>query len=219
MAIGETEKAPPFVALMLERRGDHEGDSALAGAAAAGEMAARRALVERLLPGVRAMVHYLAFGDPDADDLVQLCLVEVLRAVHTYRGRSRLESWSHRITVRTCMRAISRRRRQQDRDREAALSGGATPLHAGPPSGPHQDASRLELRGALARLLGQLPPAQRVVLVLRHVHGYSLKEIARMVRAPVNTVRDRLQVGKRKLRRLIQEDPVLGEWAKEEGEP
>ncbi len=73
--------------------------------------------------------------------------------------------------------------------------------------------SRVELRRALALSLRQLSPPQRVIVVLRHVHGYSIKEIVGIVGAPANTVRDRLQVGKRRLRRLIVADPVLREWA------
>ena len=165
------------------------------------------------------MVHYLVFEDPDADDLVQLSLVEILQSIRTFGGRSTLETWADRITVRTCMRALKRRQRERQRNQIIAgtVAGGEgeTPPSMKAPTldGPHQAVSRVELRRALALSLRQLSPPQRVIVVLRHVHGYSIKEIAGIVGAPANTVRDRLQVGKRRLRRLIVADPVLREWA------
>jgi len=48
-----------------------------------------------------------------------------------------------------------------------------------------------------------------VVVALSLLHDHSLAEIAEITGAPLNTVRDRLQTGRRKLRRYILNDPEL----------
>jgi DNA-directed RNA polymerase specialized sigma24 family protein len=49
-------------------------------------------------------------------------------------------------------------------------------------------------------------------VVLHHVQGYGIVEVAEMTGAPVNTVRDRLRVGRRQLRKRILGDPALRGW-------
>jgi RNA polymerase sigma-70 factor (ECF subfamily) len=51
-------------------------------------------------------------------------------------------------------------------------------------------------------------------VVLHHVEGYGLPEIAEISGAPVNTVRDRLRIGRRQLRQRILADPEVRDWLK-----
>lgn len=55
-------------------------------------------------------------------------------------------------------------------------------------------------RRAMAGLLARLPDERREAMVLKHVHGYSVEEIAEATNAKVNTVRDRLRVARAELR-------------------
>jgi RNA polymerase sigma-70 factor, ECF subfamily len=179
----------------------------------------QRALADRLLDRVRATVHYFAAGDRDEDDLVQIAMVEILRSAASFRGEARLETWADRIVIRTCLRAIQKRRKRElvvrptgdvleedDRSPEAIATVGAGSL-------PEKDLALRQVRQRLSVLLQRLPLERRLVIVLRWMHNYNLEEIAAMVDAPLNTVRDRLQVGKRQLRTLLLRDPVLKEWA------
>jgi RNA polymerase sigma-70 factor (ECF subfamily) len=168
-----------------------------------------RLLAERLLDRVRATVHYLVAADPDADDLVQLAMVEILRSVAGFRGESRLETWADRITIRTTMRGLGKRRRRQARLTCESVD------ELAPVEEQERELSRRLLRRRLARALGRLSPERRVAVVLRHVHGYSVQEIAELTDAPINTVRDRLRKGVKRLRGLTRTDPLLRDWAGE----
>jgi len=196
-----------------------ESDLELARAAGRQDPGARRLLAERLFTRVRTTVYYLAPRDRDADDLVQRSLVEILSSVKGFRGESRLETWADRITVRTCMRALKKRQR---RDQSVSLVGdvltvqeqeGGPVAHARPRNPQEQTLSRRQLRQRLSLKLQKLTAARRMAMILRWVFGYSLKEIAELTDAPVNTVRDRLQVGKRQLRAMILKDSILRDWA------
>jgi RNA polymerase sigma-70 factor, ECF subfamily len=181
-------------------------DLALARRAAQGDDAARRLIAQRLFQRVRTTVRYLASAHPDADDFVQVALLEVLRSLGTFRAETKLESWADRIVVRTALRMIKRQRRQAEvitlfGDREpGASSGDGSPLQL--------------LRRRVQALVSRLSPERQAVTVLQLVHGYSVHEIAELVGAPVNTVRDRLRVGKSQLRKFILKDPALKAYGK-----
>jgi RNA polymerase sigma-70 factor (ECF subfamily) len=188
---------------------DNARDEELVRAATAGGLDARRALADRVLDRIRTSVRYLCGGHPDGADFVQLCLVEVLRSVHSFRGESRLETWVDRVTLRTTLRHLKARRAElaAQRPEETALPA--------PTDDPERALSRARVQERLADLLQKLTPERRSALVLQIVYGYSLHEIATLTDAPLETVRDRLKVGKKQLRRLVRTDDALREWAKD----
>jgi DNA-directed RNA polymerase specialized sigma24 family protein len=47
-------------------------------------------------------------------------------------------------------------------------------------------------------------------LVLKHVLGCTVEEIAEMTDSPVGTVKDRLTTARRQIRKLIQRDVAIG---------
>ncbi|HUT76642.1 MAG TPA: sigma-70 family RNA polymerase sigma factor [Polyangia bacterium] len=176
-------------------------------AAAAGDRGARRRLVDRLLDRIGAAVRYLAPRDPDLEDHVQLALIEVLSAAGSFRGESSLETWAERIAIRTAMRQIRKRRfRAQvvtlDPEREGRSRDPA----------PEHLAVRHRMSLRISELLEDLAPERRQVLTLRLVMGYGIEEIASMTGMKVNTVRDRLAVARRQLRRRIERDAVLRDF-------
>ena len=70
-------------------------------------------------------------------------------------------------------------------------------------------------RRRLVALLDQLPHEQRYALVLHHVVGMSVEEIAIDTAAKAETVRTRLRLGKRRLRELADPNSIDGDAAHE----
>ena len=183
---------------------DPSPDLELTKAAALGDDVARRRVVDRLVDRVSITVRYLAGGDPDADDYAQMAIIEILKSVGSFRGESTLESWADRITVRTAIRQLKKRRRRdrmEDVPPEREWRG--TGLEVAP--------DRMSER--IAKLIGTLTPERARVLTMRLVLGYSIEEISSITGMKINTVRDRLAVARRQLRKKIQRDPVLKEFA------
>jgi RNA polymerase sigma-70 factor (ECF subfamily) len=165
-------------------------------AAAAGDRAAAHALLLALLPRVRNLVRYLIRGDSDTDDLAQEALIAILRGLGSFRGESSFERWADRVAVRAVFAGIRRRRRESN-DLAAALPelrlaspGVATP------------ADEFADRRQAAALLDALPLDQRYAMVMHHVLGMSVPEIARELGVPAETVRSRLRLGRTRLREL-----------------
>lgn len=180
-------------------------DTDLARAAAEGNPAAKRALVERLVNRVRSTTRYLAGGHADAEDFAQLSFVEILQSAGSFRGESPLEAWADRITVRTTMRYVKQQRwRSQYLTYDSEQQGTD---HASA----EDDVDRQRVMRRMSELFGDLKPKQRAVVTMRLVMGYSIAEIAEATGANPNTVRYRLNTGRKKLRRRIRHDPQLSE--------
>lgn len=163
--------------------------------AAAGDPKAAAALITELLPRVRNLVRYLCRGDADVDDHTQVALLEVLRALPGFQGRSALSTWADRITVRATLRRIKQRRAREAQ--QATLDD--TDALPAPGHGPeHRTLDRRQLAG----LLDALPEQQRDALVLHHAVGMSVPEIAEELGLPFDTIKSRLRLATGRLRKL-----------------
>ncbi len=176
-------------------------ESADVPAACHGDRAAIRAVLTRLLPRVRNLVRYLVRGDQDADDIAQDALVALLHGLPTYRAEGTIESWADRVTARATFRALAARRR--DRARSDVDAMGELIVLSSVPTQPDEYAARRRS----VRHLDELPDEQRHALVLHHVLGMSVPEIAVETRAPEETVRSRLRLARARFRELADGEP------------
>jgi RNA polymerase sigma-70 factor (ECF subfamily) len=120
-------------------------------------------------------------GDRDqAADAVQDALLNAYRRAGSYRGESRVTTWLHRVVVNACL----------DRVRREAVRA-AVPLpetELAVPGDPHADR---ETAMDVAAALAMLPPDQRAAVVLVDLMGTPVEEAARILDAPVGTVKSR----------------------------
>jgi RNA polymerase sigma-70 factor (ECF subfamily) len=154
-------------------------------------------------------------GRLDASDLVQQTLLEARQKLHQFRGSSEAElaAWLRRILAHNLAdaeRALRRGKRDVARQRslEAALGESSARLGAwlrSEESSPSQKAQRNEEAVLLAEALARLPEPQREAVVLRHLEGRSLVEIAERLGRTQAAVVGLLQRGLRNLRELLQE--------------
>jgi RNA polymerase sigma-70 factor (ECF subfamily) len=127
----------------------------------------------------------------DASDLVQQTLLEAHQALEQLRGQNReqVAGWLRQILTRNLANAVRDfRRDKRDVAREQSLDG---LLHhssarldawlAAEQSSPSATAEHHEQAARLAAALADLPEAQRVVVELRHLHGWSLADISRHI--------------------------------------
>ena len=146
------------------------------GDAVAAEVLARRAC-RLALRTAAAILH----SREEASDVAQDVAVEVLRSVRKLRDPDAFDAWVHRITVRQVLALLRRRRTTQAAETPLALLPEAR--HPAAPKGSDRDAV-LAARQVLAAALAELPPKQRLALVLRYVHDLPDAEIAPRPRLP-----------------------------------
>ena len=171
---------------------------ALAEAAAQGDRKAAEALLRALLPRVRNLVRYFVRGDAEVDDISQEALVAVLKGLAGFRGEGAVQAWADRIVVRSVFAHI-RKTRVNDK-RHVEYTPDLVPVSN------DQSAQSFLARRKAVRALDDVPDDQRQVLVMHHVTGLGVREIAEELSIPFETVRSRLRLGMARLRTALGDD-------------
>lgn len=163
-----------------------------------------------LFEPLREMVYAIAYrvvGPNDADDVVMETYLKAWQALPRFGGRASLKTWLYRIARNCAIDFVRKRSRRKERVLTPEEEEGRERQFADEkqPS-PDEVLSRRELvhdvRGALARL----PDLHRIALELRYADGLSYNEIAAATGVSIGTVMSRLFNGKRKLRKLLEEE-------------
>jgi len=119
----------------------------------------------------------------------------------SYRGDGALESWADRVVARVTFAWLRRRKPDLasilEVEDESAADETTLP-------------DEYLRRRRLVYLLDRLPHEQRYALVLHHVLGMSVDEIALETATKLETVRTRLRLGKRRLRELADANSSEG---------
>lgn len=145
----------------------------------------------------------------DAEEVAQDALVRAFRAMHGYPreriAELRLRPWLASIAVNL---ARNRRRRFEDRQPpnqlEPMLDAGFDPASDDRRATPALAADRRETQRELAFALLRLTPAVRVAIVLRHVDGLSVAEVAEALDRPEGTIKVQVHRGLKELRVLLE---------------
>jgi RNA polymerase sigma-70 factor (ECF subfamily) len=146
----------------------------------------------------------------DLEDIVQEVFLQVHRSIRDFRHGARFSTWLYRVTVNVVLM-----------HRRAAKSRpvfGELPEHApavDPRGGSDEQLERQRRVRAFHRLLDRLSEKKRIVFVLHELEGLAPGEIAKVVGAPVLTVRTRLFYARRELLALLAEEPSLAGVAQE----
>jgi RNA polymerase sigma-70 factor, ECF subfamily len=123
-----------------------------------------------------------------AEDAAQEAYLRAFRAWKHWKQEAPAEAWMYRIALNV---AFSQRRREQLYQVGEVIRRLGRPRDSDP-----TDASQTDL----VRELRALPPKQGAALVLRHLHGFTNREIGAAMGIPERTVASRLAAAKKRLR-------------------
>ena len=171
-----------------------------------GDQRAFEVLVQRYSPLVLRVVRGVLARSADVEDIAQEVFLRAYRSLGQIEAGSRLAPWLVRIAVNLCYDHLRRLRRRGERSfselgpQEArvvdTLLHDEAALHA---------VDRLFLREVAEKLVGQLAPQDRAVLLLKEREGMDTREVARVLGCSETAVRLRLFRARRALRKLLGE--------------
>jgi RNA polymerase sigma-70 factor (ECF subfamily) len=186
-------------------------DEELVERARGGERGAFRALFLAHRQQVVRVVQRLVPAN-EVEDVAQDVFLHVYRSLSSFRGESRFTTWLYRLSLNVARMHV---RRQQSRPK-LALAGDdeAGRLERVEPENPAVQAERNERLAALNRLLASLSEKKREALVLHDFEGLAAEEIARIVNAPVMTVRTRVFYARKELYAALAAEPSLSNVAR-----
>lgn len=153
-------------------------------------------------------------GKLDLSGVVQLTLLEAHRALSEFRGGTEAEliSWLQQILERNLLDELRRlRRAKYDAARDCPIdeiSGRFSLKLATGHTSPFSRASRHEELLQLAAALEQLPEDQQAAIVLHHLQGMPLAEVARQMERSKPAVAGLLHRGMMRLRDRLAPRPA-----------
>jgi RNA polymerase sigma-70 factor (ECF subfamily) len=147
-----------------------EPTSDLLGRVQAGDGDAVAVLYERYGLMVYRTAYSLMRNTADAEDVFHDVFLGLRTAVGKYSGHGSFEGWLGRVTMRTALMALRRRRSRAEVSIESA-----------PPLAARGETMTTEDRIQLEAAVAALTDTQREVFILRAVHGCSYDEIAQLV--------------------------------------
>jgi RNA polymerase sigma-70 factor (ECF subfamily) len=176
----------------------------------AGDGLAFREIFRAHRSDVARLVQRMTGRPSDLEDIVQEVFLQVYRSIKDFRGQSRFSTWLYRVTVNVVLmqRRAARSRPVLNEAPEEGFGADARDL-------PDDQVARSRRVSAFYRLLERLSDKKRAVFVLHELEGLSPSEIAKVVGAPVLTVRTRLFYARRELLALLREEPSLEVVARE----
>lgn len=142
----------------------------------------------------------------EAEDAVQEVFVRLWKTADRYDPtRAKLVTWVMLIARR---HLIDRLRRRQVRPTNVSLEGDPGQTNDAPKPGSAEIEERDDL---IHRRIAELPVLQREVIERAYLQGFTLREVAEQLEAPLGTVKSALSRGLSRLRDRMSEDSRIGE--------
>ena len=174
---------------MVDQRGQRQVESNLDGGdlvallegLARGDRAAAGRFFDRYEAEVNRIVWTLLGADSEHDDIVHDAFQSMFRGAHAVKSVAALRGWIRAVTVNAVRQELRRRRwRRLFSPEEEGLDHPDLRV-------PDEDAR--ERARAMYRTLAGLGGEDRMVLLLRHVEGYELTELAEAMGCSLATVK------------------------------
>ncbi|HEY8490029.1 MAG TPA: sigma-70 family RNA polymerase sigma factor [Dehalococcoidia bacterium] len=174
-----------------------------------GDLEAFNLLVEAYQGQVYALCVRMLGSREAGEDAAQDAFLSAFRGIGRYRGGS-FRAWLLRIAANACYDALRRRQRRPAGSLDALLDDPDGPLTlTDPGETPEEHALRRELARELEAALADLPPEERLAVLLCDVQGLAYHEIGQALGVPLGTVKSRIARGRARLRERLSSRPEL----------
>lgn len=183
--------APGWSASATSLPDDTRDDSALVAASRAGDATALDTLLRRHAGRLGPLCVRMLGNVHDGSDALQEAMVQIVRKLDRFDGRSAFGTWAYRLTANVCLDELRRRKRRPS----------PTEMEFDEPRADF--ASTSIDRQVIEEALEHLPDDYRSAVVLRDLCGYEYADIAEMVGVPIGTVRSRIARGRGMLAGII----------------
>lgn len=189
---------------------DERPDSELIALTVSGMTEAFGAIITRYNQRLYRVARTILHDNAEAEDAVQDAYLRAFTGLKDFRGEAGLGTWLTRIAVNESLGRLRRRRKSEPLD-DAAPSWRTAEAEilvfpgAQRPMNPEQSLAIGEVRHLLERAIDDLPPAFRIVFVLRDIEGLSVEETADQLDLAEATVKTRLYRARRRLRKSLDD--------------
>lgn len=172
-------------------------DRSLVDRARTGDLEAFEEIVRARMDAVYRLSFAILGNEADARDAAQDTFVAAWRQIGRLRDDDRFDAWLQRVAVNAARMVHRSRRRRGVRE----IPSAEVAARMADVAAPEQADARV-----LDRALRALPVEQRAILVLHHLEGRAVADLAAILEIPVGTVKSRLHTARQALQRALDAD-------------
>jgi RNA polymerase sigma-70 factor (ECF subfamily) len=166
--------------------------------ARAGDRQAYGELVERFQPTVYAVALTRLRNPSEAQELAQEVFIHSMTKLNQLRDPRCFAGWLRQITVRMALNRLGRMGPLRGVESDVLENAPASA------AGPLEEIIRAEQRTEVWNGLNRLKPVDRATLEAFYIRGRSLKQMSREFETPIGTIKRRLHVARKRLRRQLE---------------
>jgi RNA polymerase sigma-70 factor, ECF subfamily len=164
-----------------------------------GEMRAFEALLFRHRRGIYHFIFRFTGNPATTEDLLQDVFLRLVHSAAGFERRSRFTTWLYTIARNLCIDHLRKKKHRNAASLDQPIQHGdeseSTLMQRIGSNDPPTDrlAHEHRLRQTLIQAIGSLSEEQREVFLMREEAGLPFDQIAKIVKAPVNTVKSRMR--------------------------
>jgi RNA polymerase sigma-70 factor (ECF subfamily) len=129
----------------------------------------------------------------DSEDITQTVFMKVYENLDSFNPRHKFYSWIYRICVNETLNFLNKNRRSTDLD-----SGIISPDKT-----PEDKLNETETKEMIQDALMDMAPNYKILIILKHLQGFSYREIAYIVDLPEKKIKSRLFTARNILRDIL----------------
>ncbi len=179
-------------------------DHALVALVLSGKREAFRHIMQRCNQRLFRVARAVIGEDSEAEDVLQESYMRAYHKLDSFRGDSTLLTWLTTIVLNEARGRLRKRRPMVGLEQIDAAPDDTHQVIQFPSKfgseDPAASAARAEIRHLLEHAIDKLPPAFRIVYMMREVEEYSVEETANQLGIKAETVKTRLHRARRLLR-------------------
>jgi RNA polymerase sigma-70 factor (ECF subfamily) len=138
----------------------------------------------------------------DAKDVYQEVFIRVYKGLKKFEFRSEFSTWLFRVTTNVCLTHKAQYKKFQnvsispdENDESPKIE-----LKSSEEDEPDRQLINSETKGKVQNAIDSLAPKQKMAFMLKHIHNYKIREIAKMMESSEGTVKKYLFIATDKLR-------------------
>lgn len=160
----------------------------------------REEMVRNHLPRLLRLCSVILGNPQEAEDTVQDVFLKAFRSINVFRGDGSLSTWLTRIAINSCKDQIRKRKRREplwDEKVDETMDSAPSP------------AQRLMVRQMAMQVLESLSPKEELVVRLRFVGDYKIREIAETLNCSESTAKTYLRRAMKKMAGTLENEGKL----------
>ena len=184
-------------------------DAALVALVRSGERQAFRHIMQRCNQRLFRVARAVIGEDSEAEDVLQESYMRAYHKLDSFRGDSTLLTWLTSIVLNEARGRLRKRHTMVGLEQVDAASDDTHQVIQFPSKygseDPAASAARSQIRHLLEQAIDGLPPAFRIVYMMREVEEFSVEETASQLGVKAETVKTRLHRARRLLRLALHD--------------